>query len=150
MPGLHLCRHVEAGAARDVDAGHRLASGLAQMLPHLSVQALPAARLHESVVGRMEFDHIEPAALPVETLEAWWMLVGEAAQLRHLTAAALGAKRGQALDSALATFPHHRFPQGAVRGEQVDVFERRALVRHLVGREARGHAPVSSADRFAM
>ena len=66
MAGFHLDGHVGARRARHVGARQRLGARLGQMVPGRAVQALVHAHLHALVVGRVELDGVEPAALAVE------------------------------------------------------------------------------------
>ena len=83
------------------------------MLPGRAVQALGDAHRHALVISGMKLDHVEPAALAVEGLQPWRVLVGEPPALEGGGAAAHFTERRQPLDrcaAALAVDGFHGAP----------------------------------------
>ncbi len=86
----------------------------------------------------MEHHTIEPPALSVMRLQARGMALGQTRPLGRRRAPADPPERGQAGAGPQAAFARDRRLQGRVRRPQVDVLERRRLVRDLVSGEGGG------------
>ena len=91
--------------------GTGLAPGLARWSQAEQCRPSCTLMLHALVVGGVELDHVEPAALAVERLEPRRVLVGEPAALEGLGAAADLAEGRQALRGVAAALALHRLHQ---------------------------------------
>ena len=132
MTGLDLGGHIELRGTHHFGGTSRR---LAQDGPGRIVQAGVGAACHQLVIGRVKLDFVAPDAAGIERPQFGRVLVGDAAPCRHDSRTPLLPELGQFLIRRSAAVGRHRIRQRPVQRKQIDVFERRRLVEHLVGRE---------------
>src|SRR5262245_7603899 len=98
------------------------------------MQALGHTHGHALVVGGVEFDHVEPAALGIEGPEPRRVLIGKPAPLEGRGAAAGRPKDFESLHRSAAALAGDGLDEDAVGAEQVHVLEWWALIQNLVSR----------------
>ena len=142
MPGLDLCRHVEARGAQDL---RRCLGGRGRRrrvsVPGRGGEALGDARAHEIVIGRVELDGVAAEPLSVERLELRRVRVGLPSQFEHGGRAEAAAKGGQRRVGAAVM--RNRVLQRLVAAKEVNVLVRRRLVRKVGGDPDHGKPSLS-------
>ena len=139
MSGLDLRGHVEFCGAHDFC---RATGGPAFRSPCRMVNAGMGAARHQFMIGRMKLDLVAPVAACIEGSQLWRILVGKTTALGHRRRTPKLPEFGQFLRGRTAAIGRDRLFQWRVQFEQIDLFERRRLVEHVVGRERRlGHGP---------
>ena len=89
-------------------------------------------------------DDVEAAAIAVVRAQFGSMPVGQDCQLAQFLGTGRQSESVERAGGRGGPLARDRIVQGRVRGEKVDVRERRNLVRHVMGREAVAHAPTVS------
>ncbi len=130
MTGLDLRRHIEFRGAHDFGGA---AGGLALGVPGRIVHAGMGAVRHQLVIGRVKLDFVAPVAARIERPQFWRIFVGDAAPRRHRGRTPMLPELRQFLLRRSAAVGRDRLREWLIQCEQIDVFERRRLVEHLVG-----------------
>ena len=128
-----LAQEEHAGGPGDVGAGPRGAPGSA-------VEALAHGQPEQGVPGRVELHLVAPVPEAVEGVEHRRVAIGQHPPLEHLRLPQAASERRQVGLGPARPLPAHRLGQGPVGGVQVDVGERRRLVRDLVGPHTGQHS----------
>jgi len=89
----------------------------------------------------MVLDDIEAAAADVMGAQARRIFIGNATALKSFGAASHETECVQLLQSVATAFADDCVLQGGVRREEIDVLERRRLVRDIMCRKRVGHDP---------
>ena len=94
---------------------------------------------HQAMVGRMEFDAVEAAALRIERTQLGRVVVREPRLLEHRRRAPMPPEGRQRRGLAARTVGDNRLLQRLVRAVQIDVLIGRRLVEHRLRVGAGGH-----------
>jgi len=101
----------------------------------------PAARLrcatglcevHGSAVSRVELDLVDPVAEAVVGFQLRRIVIGFDAPSEDIGRAADRPERADPVGRPVTTFAFQRLLKGLVDAKEVDVFESRGLIEHLV------------------
>ena len=107
------------------------------------------AERHQVMIGGVEFDLVEPAAIAIKALELGRIGVRLARPLGGFASAATGAEGAQMFGVGVAVMGVKRVPERRVCCEKVNVFEGWRLVRDVVGLKV-GAGPVMGVRHYAI